>query len=226
MDAQHIASIYNQSLAENYDSRLLGESRRVSFELETLSKLLANAESWIDVACGTGYFLSQFPDVKRAGFDVSPSMANKAREKNPTALFIDVADYRDAVPAWEGRWDLVTCMWQAYNYVNSLIELEQVIANFASWTADGGTCFMPFGAPIGSKPAFPYRRPAQSVWGGTVVNLAMIWSWEDDSTGALHENLIEPHPDHMVTMFERNFPRVEVLTYPAEGLHAILARKM
>lgn len=225
MDADSIAHIYDQALAGDWNRRLLAESQRVAFERETLAKLLHKANTWLDVACGSGYFLSQFPEVKRAGFDVSPSMVQKAKESNPTAEFIKVGDYRHNVPEWEGQWGLVSSMWQAYNYVNDLDELELVIANLASWTAQGGTCFVPCGAPIGQQPPFPYRRPAKTGWGGTVVNRALIWSWEDENTGALHENLIEPHPDYMVELFERHFAQVELLRYPAEGVNAIIAHK-
>jgi hypothetical protein len=114
-------------------------------------------------------------------------------------------------------------MWQAYNYVNTMAELEHVLANLASWTSSNGYCFVPFGAPFGKKAEIPYERAAKTVWGGQVVNLGVVWSWIDEKTGKTHQNLIEPHPKHMEVMFRRHFGKVDVIRYPKEGLHAIVA---
>jgi SAM-dependent methyltransferase len=223
MKAEDIADLYDDKLANDWNHRLLRESKRVAFEIKTLERLLGGVDSWLDVACGTGYFLSRFSGVKRAGFDISPSMVKLAQEKNPDAMFVRVADYRDEFPEWTGQWGLVSCMWQAYNYVNTMAELERVIANLARWTSENGCCFVPFGAPLGKKPPVPYKRDAKTVWGGLVVNLGVVWSWMDEKTGKMHENLIEPHPEHMEAMFRRHFRIVDVLRYPKEGLHAVVA---
>ena len=49
-------------------------------ELALLRGLLTPGVTWLDVACGTGYFLRHFPEVERAGVDLSPAMLRLARE--------------------------------------------------------------------------------------------------------------------------------------------------
>jgi hypothetical protein len=73
------------------------------------------------------------------------------------------------------------------------------------------------------KAPMPYQRNAKTIWGGEVVNLGLVWSWMDEKTGKTHENLIESHPDHMEAMFRRHFEKVDVIKYPKQGLHAIVA---
>src|SRR5205085_11504339 len=79
------------------------------FEIATLAKLLERGGPWLDVACGTGYFLSQFANFERAGLDLSPSMLRLARARNPQASFHE-GDFREPRPHWSGQWALVSCM--------------------------------------------------------------------------------------------------------------------
>lgn len=223
MNDRDIANLYDEELGRDWNRRVLLEKERVAFEIKTLSRLISAVDKWLDVACGTGFFLSKFSEIKRAGFDISPAMVKIAQQNNPSAMFIRVADYRNDFPEWAGQWGLVSCMWQAYSYVNTMAELEHVIQNLATWTADDGICFVPFGAPFGKNPDLPYQRQARSIWGGQVVNSGVIWSWIDEQTGKIHKNLIEPHPEHMKAMFKSHFNVVEVIEYPSEGLYAIIA---
>jgi trans-aconitate methyltransferase len=148
MDKNDVLEIYDEDYAQKYNQRfLLNEKSRknADFEQETIRKLLGEIgedAKWLDVAGGTGYFLSRFPNLERAGLDISPAMLKVAKQANPDALFVQ-GDYRDKRPQWEGKWELVSCMWWAYSYVESLSELEKVIENFASWTSKRGICFLP-----------------------------------------------------------------------------------
>jgi len=103
MNDRDIENLYDDELAKDWNRRLLLEKDRVAFEVKTLGKLIKEVDNWLDVACGTGYFLSQFKDIKRAGFDISPSMVKIAQRVNPDAIFVRVADYRDDFPEWAGQ---------------------------------------------------------------------------------------------------------------------------
>src|SRR2546430_11162356 len=35
-----------------------------------------------------------------------------------------------------GRWDLVTCMWQAYTYVDTTHDVFRLVENLAAWTSE------------------------------------------------------------------------------------------
>ena len=84
----------------------------------------------LDVACGTGK--SAEPLVRRGytvtACDVSPSMAAIATQRLGMAADVLVADMRD-LPASLGRFDLVTCLDDAINY---LTDVEDLLAAFAS----------------------------------------------------------------------------------------------
>jgi ubiquinone/menaquinone biosynthesis C-methylase UbiE len=127
MDRRQVLTTYDEQYARTYDERfILSEHYRSKneFEVEVLTELLQDGGHWLDVACGTGYFLSRFPGVPRAGLDISPAMLARAREANPDALFFREGDFTEDVPEWHGQWDLVTCMWYAYGMVESLAEVD------------------------------------------------------------------------------------------------------
>src|SRR4051794_2982724 len=101
--------LYGPDYAAAYDgdwqeSEIWG--REAAHHVRTISSLLTPGAEWLDVGCGTGWFLSQFPDVERAGTDYSPSMLDKARVANPSAKFFVENDARVDVPDWHDRWDL------------------------------------------------------------------------------------------------------------------------
>jgi ubiquinone/menaquinone biosynthesis C-methylase UbiE len=113
MNEDNVLNIYDQNYAQNYNQRfLLNDLSKIDadFERETIARLLeeiGDNPQWLDVACGTGYFLSCFPEVERAGLDISPAMLETARQANTDILLIQ-GDYRDKRPEWEDKWDLCT----------------------------------------------------------------------------------------------------------------------
>ncbi|MBW4473708.1 MAG: tetratricopeptide repeat protein [Stenomitos rutilans HA7619-LM2] len=235
MDKKDIPGIYDEVYAQEYNQRfLLNEKSKqnADFEAETINKLLSEigeGAMWLDVACGTGYFLSRFPNIERAGLDISPAMLKVAKQANPNTLFVQ-GDYRDKRPQWEEKWDLVSCMWWAYSYVESLSELEKVIENFASWTSDRGICFLPVCDPaeLGSGDLkLPYTSKDLGEGGGFYQFEGVIWSWIDEDAGKRHLNLLAPQLKCMLILFKKYFEQVEIIEYPlVEGAtrRAIVAR--
>jgi len=151
MNREEVERLYDARYARSYSERfLLSDITRpdAEFEITVLRRLLAAGASWLDVACGTGHFLSKFPQAARAGLDVSPDMLEIARKANPGVTFHQ-GDFRDDIPEWCDRWGLVSCMWYAYGLVDSLREIRTVMGNLAAWTSPDGTCFVP--SPILGK---------------------------------------------------------------------------
>ncbi|MGB0563767.1 MAG: UbiA family prenyltransferase, partial [Spirulinaceae cyanobacterium] len=238
MEESQIHQIYDKGYAQNYDQKfLLNDRSRINteFERDTIAQLLSeigNNPTWLDVACGTGYFLSCFPEIERTGLDISPAMLAVARQANPNIPLLE-GDYRDQRPQWQGQWDLVSSMWWAYGYVESLAELEQLVANFADWTSDRGVCFLPVCEPelIGvGKLKLPYTYTNDDElggYGGSIQFEAVIWTWIDEQTGKRHENMIAPQLAHLMSLFEKYFQHVEVVDYSASTASeskAIVAR--
>ncbi len=149
MDRDHVTQLYDDEYAASYEEKFLASSLHRSdseHELDLIKQFLADGGTWLDVACGTGYFLRHFPQYERAGVDISPAMLRVAREANPGVPLL-LHDFREPLTSWESRWDLVSCMWYAYGLVDTIDELQKVIHNLWSWTSMEGTCFIPLADP-------------------------------------------------------------------------------
>jgi len=219
MDLRQVLETYDEQYANSYDHRFLlnqkGELRLATkHELQIISKLLHDRANWLDVACGTGFFLSKFQTVKRAGIDVSPAMLRIASEANRDAIFLNIWDFRKDNPEWAHKWSLVTCMTYAYCLVDSISEIELVVRNFARWTAPDGVCFVPLCDPAILAPglSIPYIN-RDGNYGETLMITGLIWTWIEES-GKMHENLVAPQIQHMRALFEKYYNNVELLEYP------------
>lgn len=217
MERPDVLGVYDDGYAEAYDARfLLAEWPKLGadFEAEVLRGLLDDEDPrWLDVGCGTGYFLSRFPGVERAGLDISPAMLEQARRANPDATFHE-GDFRDDVEEWHGAWSVVSCMWTAYNYVESMPELDRLIAGFVRWTRPGGSVFVPVMDMEDLRQVeVPYEEDPE-VWGGTIALTGVTWTWDEPLTGKHHEHLVAPQVGHVVALLEPHFEKVEVVRYP------------
>jgi tetratricopeptide (TPR) repeat protein/4-hydroxybenzoate polyprenyltransferase len=222
MDKNNVLEIYDDNYAQEYNQKFLldeASKQNADFEEETISKLLdeiGEGATWLDVACGTGYFLSRFPNIERAGLDISPAMLKVAKQENQNALLVQ-GDYRDKRPQWERQWDLVSCMWWAYSYAESLSELEKVIENFANWTSKRGICFLPVCDPMelgAGELKLPYISKHIGEAGGYYQFEGVIWSWIDEQAEKRHLNLLAPQLDYMLALFKKYFEQVEIIEYP------------
>lgn len=233
MRNEEVCQLYDVTYAAAYDANyLLGKNfiEATQYELSVVSGLLRTARNWLDVACGTGYFLSRFPQRERAGTDISLAMLQIARQANPGVQIFE-SDFRQPRNEFENRWDLVSCMWFAYCYADSCREIDQVIENLASWTSPDGTCFLPVcDADVLCKIRIPYEPPPDSDDGYLRI-AGIIWDWIDKPSGKQHINLIAPHIEHIIEQFSRWFKDVQLLRYPAfqddclAGRKAIIAQK-
>lgn len=211
-----VRQLYGQDYARAYEEIWQRNELWVpeaEHHVRTLRELVDPAERWLDVGCGTGYFLSQFPGVERAGVDLSPSMLERARANNPDALFFREGDIVDDVEEWHGAWDLVTCTGQPWSYCKTMDEIRQVVANIAAWTAPGGVAMLQPGDLTDLNGCrldydFGTDRPAP----GTTRITGAIWShWEEDFT---HLDMIWPSLDVWVKWFAEHFADVEVIHWP------------
>jgi SAM-dependent methyltransferase len=214
VDTKHVNDLYDRQYVATYDEKFLSRDicrSDTAFEVKVLAEALAKAGSWLDVACGTGYFLGQFPGRRRAGTDLSAAMLERARATNPDAEF-HVHDFRAPRPEWRNAWDLVSIMWYAYGYVNTLDEFDRVVENLADWTSPGGALFLPYFNIDGLwESHLPYEVP--SPWQpNKVFATGLIWSYLDGDK--LHRNMIAPHADYIRMALERRFERVRVIAYP------------
>ena len=64
--------VYNEEHAKRYNNTWFNNDvwePEKKQHIDTLRSLLSENTKWLDAGCGTGYFLSCFPEIKRAGFD-------------------------------------------------------------------------------------------------------------------------------------------------------------
>ena len=218
MDRSQTLETYDEEYARTYDERFLSHPRyrrRTEFELGVIGGLLDDRGTWLDVACGTGYHLSRFPGVARAGIDLSPAALAVARKANPDAIFLREGDFTEEIPEWEGKWSVTTCLWYSYGLVESVADVRRVIRNLASWTAEGGACFVPICDPelLGRRIRVPYRHNGVGIPPGDLLVTGVSWTWIEPS-GKRHENQIAPPVEHMLEMFREDFGAVELVDYP------------
>jgi SAM-dependent methyltransferase len=216
MNRAEIEKLYDDRYAREYEAKFLradATRRDADFEETVLQCLLASGASWLDVACGTGYFLSKFPGVVRAGLDASSAMLEFARNANPGVSFRQ-GDFRDDIPEWQDGWGLVSCMWYAYGLVDSLREIRLVFRNLAAWTSPEGTCFVPIvDARQIARVGLP--RKVTNPLPGQIHIDAVVWSYVEDGGEKVHAHMIAPHLEVLLEMFGTHFANVALVRYPS-----------
>ena len=217
MKKTQVLETYDETYAREYnDTFLLDEWARnsVAFQLKLLKPMVRRASNWLDVACGTGYFLSHFPSADRAGLDLSAEMLKVARKRNSTARFFQ-GDFTEPHSEWNGKWDLVSCMWWAYCMLEAMSEIEGFVGNLARWTAPGGSCFLPLCNPQkfdSENIKIPYVDPKVP---GRIMITGIVWTWIQEN-GYRHDNVVSPQVEHVTGMFEQHFHTVTVRQGPLD----------
>lgn len=181
--------------------------------IETIKSLLTLNTRWLDAGCGTGYFLSHFSEISRAGFDLSETMIEIAKNANPGALFLDTHDLSKPNSEWNNNWDLVTCTGQPWAYLGSLELIEKSVENLWSWVSSGGKLFL---TPLDIQDLFGVEvkyhfteEEAQSV--NSLMNAVISTYNESNEVG--HLNLIYPNLDQWVRWLGKFFGKIEIGTW-------------
>jgi SAM-dependent methyltransferase len=234
MKIDQVLETYDAAYAAHYDEAFLTNSDfpgKTKAEIDIIRHLLAKqgpTARWLDVACGTGFYLSHFPEARRSGLDISPAMLGVARQRNPGVDFV-LGNYRDRDSLPIGQQDVISSLWWAYTFAESLDQIQTLIDNIHAWLADDGVCFMPICSPSRNLYFDPEKAPYVAfedapVYGGRMLVTAVTWSWIEAS-GKRHDNMLVPQPEYLVEMFRRQFPTVEIVEYSAGWHRAILASK-
>lgn len=219
MKIEQVLQTYDAQYAAEYDQTFLHDEwskASVAFQLALLGQHLRTARRWLDVACGTGFVLSQFPEIERTGLDISPAMLAHAHKRNPGVRLVE-GDFRAPRPEWNDQWDVVSCMWWAYCLVESMTEIRQLVGRLAAWTAPEGTCFLPLCNPQKFDSVhirIPYVDPKVP---GRIMITGITWTYIQDN-GKRHDDVVSPQVEHMVSMFEEHFDDVRVVEGPMDQI--------
>jgi SAM-dependent methyltransferase len=234
MKIEQVLETYDEAYAETYNEMFLTDIHsqiKTEDELKILTQLLSekgSAVRWLDVACGTGYYLSHFPELHRAGIDISPAMLKVARKKNPDIPLIQ-GNFRDKSLINKGQWDVISSMWWAYSFAESISEIEIMIENIFDWLADDGVFFMPICDPsknlYDNRTNIPYVAVENApAYGGKILVTGIMWSWIQ-ANGKRHDNMLVPQIEYMIELFKKHFQTVEIVEYTKGFYYGILACK-
>ncbi len=215
MNRDEIVRLYDEAYAAAYEQEfLLAPLVRpdTEAELALLEKLLTPGMTWLDVACGTGFFLRHFPQIERAGIDLSPAMLKLARQGNDGVPLLQ-HDFRDPLPEWNDHWGVTSCMWYAYGLVDTIRDMLKLIENLWAWTAPSGTCFVPLADPrLITGVDLPFQAVTYNA--GKVMVTGIMWSYVESEGRKVHSHMLAPNIEFMVEQFESYFGSVEVVRYP------------
>lgn len=218
MTPDQVRVTYDEAYARRYDAVFLhtpdhGFREKTRHELFLLRMLTLSVDSWLDVACGTGFFLRHGrgnPDISRTGLDLSPAMLTLARETNPDARFIE-GDFLAPHPELEGRFAFTSCMWGAYGLQESVAHVERLAEQLTRWTRPGGTVFLPVFDPARFVSLEAEGRLMDTVTLRTPDGT--VWSFIEPD-GKRHDDVLAPPLEAMRAMFAPAFDSVELNPYP------------
>ena len=114
MKPEALQQLYDEAYAEQYNARFITHQNhggKTAAEREVLGKAfdrIGPSARWLDLACGTGYFLAQFPNINRTGLDLSPGMLGYARKNNPDVPLVQ-GDFRNRDLFAPGSFDVISC---------------------------------------------------------------------------------------------------------------------
>lgn len=222
MDSIQVQQLYDSAYAASYNEKFIDSPiHRANMQAakEDLGRHMRGR--WLDLACGTGHFLSQFPEIERHGLDLSADMLQHARAKNPGVSFTH-GSFIDAHPEWDEQWGTISCMWYAYGLLSSLSEVRQLLENCARWLQPEGVVFLPYANPrlIGGA-NFPDLIDYPQ---GRIQVDGIIWSFIEENGAKVHEHQVAPSLDWINRNTEGLFKSMELITLsppPKEELQLI-----
>lgn len=143
--ARRVRAVYDDHYAELYPRLYIDPwPDKHELNLQILQELVCVSPScgrWLDLACGQAWHFSQTGAfLRKLGVDLSLAQLERARTRNPSALFIlaDMSEV-DLPPA---RFDLVTAFWAGYCYLDSEALIESWLCRTIAWTRPGGSIYL------------------------------------------------------------------------------------
>jgi SAM-dependent methyltransferase len=217
MKLEQVLRLYDAHYAREYEPRYIHAPEMMPstmYQCMLLKHTLSSTRRWLDLACGTGFYLSIFNEVAdRCGLDISPEMLRIARERNPGVEFVQ-GNFLQPNAAWNGRWDVITCMWWAYCLVESIHDIQTLVRNIFDWLMPTGVVLVPlcnprrFGADKLELPSTDPRRPGIKFTG-------LLWSW-CEADDKVHEHMVSPFPETMQELFSPHFSSVDIISAPPD----------
>lgn len=179
------AEVYDQMGADEFSTEM------VAYTLRIMKRLQIKPENMLDLCCGTGTALELFHNngLKVSGLDGSSKMIKQARKKL-TGKSIPL--YCQMMPRFEilergkirrrKKFDLVTCYYDALNYMLSKTDLETAFRSVYRHLGSGGVFVFDMNTPEALKTIW-----GSNVWGGVRDELCWVWRNKYDSKKVMAE---------------------------------------
>ena len=216
---EQYAEMYNDIWYKNPVWKVEGK-----FHIQTIAELIKPEGTWLDVGCGTGFLLSNFPDCNRMGLDLSEAMLKQAKKCNPDVRFVQQS-MAEENSALEGAFDLVTCTGQPWSYLTSMDTIEKAVSNLAKWTAKDGKCML---TPIDISDVMDHQlSPVYDLSGvpnETPIITGILWDYKELDT--VYHNCLSPNLDQWIRWFSVHFHKVEIFRWPHEPEFLLIPRRV
>lgn len=132
-----VKALYRDAYARRYASLWNeGWPRKNAENLQCVEDLLPAHGRWMDLCCGGGWHFGQVrKPCEKTGIDLSEAQLARARENNPDVTLIQ-DDVLEIPPTPD--YDLVTCFWLSYGYLDDEGLIEQFCRRMTDWLKPGG----------------------------------------------------------------------------------------
>lgn len=138
-------TIYNQDYSNRYELYYLYPwMKKHELNIRNIKKisssLKTNRINWLDLFCGQAWHFSRFGDsYNKVGLDKSEFQLSFAHKRNPDAYFIqeDIL----GVSLNPSSFDLITCFWAGYCYLNCKKKIKRLLEKTVNWTRNNGTIY-------------------------------------------------------------------------------------
>ena len=238
MKKQEVQSLYSSSYVNDYNGAFIddpifkGKTEAEEKVLAEIISIFGASSKWLDIACGTGYFLSRFPGTSRGGIDISKDMLARAERVNPGIQFLN-GDMRDRGLIDCRSYNIISSMWWAYSYLDTIRQIKRFIKNVSQWLTPEGYFFLPIasianlGCGVKGYPNNDFPYPLFNnlpTLGGELAITAVHWSWTEPN-GSRHDHLLAPHPEVMRSLASQYFKSVSIIRYHEFGYIGMICAK-
>ena len=184
---------YKKEYSEIYnDIYLLDKThlQHTQYEINLIEYLCKDKQSWLDIACGTGYHLDNVKsNVEKFGVDRSYDMIAYAKANTASNIKYTTSDINSFVP--NVTFNVVTFLWMGYVHQPSLSKVLDTINIASEKTSKDGHFLMTFCDP-----------------------LYVFENSPDKINKIQYENLIAPNKFKILEMLSDKYINVEELVYP------------